>query len=150
MSSRQRCVFVYNQTKETFLAFQVRVADSIWGRIVGLLGRRSLQPSCGVWLVPASCIHTVGMLFSFDVVLIDKNFRVVGLREMVRPFSITRPNFHAESAIELPVHTIYKSRTEIGDQLVIERYEAKQPSDHAGKYRAVASMLESSSHGPRN
>ena len=140
MSSRESCVFVYNQTKETFLAFQVRVADSIWGRIVGLLGRRSLQPSCGVWLVPANSIHTIGMLFSFDVVLIDKNFRVVGLREMVRPFSITRPNFHAESAIELPLHTIYKSRTEIGDQLVIERYQAKQPSGRAGKYRAVASM----------
>ena len=150
MPSRERCVFVYNQTKETFLAFQVRVADSIWGRAVGLLGRRSLQPSCGVWLIPANCIHTIGMRFSFDVVLIDKNFRVVGLREMVRPFSVTRPNFHAESAIELPVHTIYKSRTEIGDQLVIERYQAKQPSDHAGKYRAVASIFESSSHGPRN
>lgn len=135
-----RRVFVYNQTKETFLAFQVRVADSIWGRLVGLLGRKSLQPSSGVWLIPASCVHSIGMLFSFDVVLIDKNFRVVGLREMVRPFSITRPNFHAESVIELPVHTIYKSRTEIGDQLVIERYEAKQPPDHADKFKAAIGM----------
>jgi uncharacterized membrane protein (UPF0127 family) len=137
MSLRDRRVFVYNQTKETFLALQVKVADSIWGRMVGLLGRKYLQPSSGVWLVPATCIHTIGMLFSFDVVLIDKNFRVVGLREMVRPFSITRPNFHAESVIELPAHTIYKSRTEIADQLVIELYEAKQPPDHAGKFKVA-------------
>ncbi len=137
MSSRDRRVFVYNQTKETFLALQVKVADSIWGRMVGLLGRKSLQPSSGVWLVPATCIHTIGMLFSFDMVLIDRNFRVVGLREMVRPFSITRPNFRAESVIELPAHAIYKSRTEIGDQLVIELYEAKHPPDHAGKFKVA-------------
>ena len=48
------------------------------------------------------------------------------MREMVRPFKITRPNFRAESVLELPAHTIFKSRTEVGDQLVIERYEAKK------------------------
>jgi Uncharacterized ACR, COG1430 len=66
------------------------------------------------------------MLFSFDLVLIDKDFKVVGLREMIRPFKITRPNFRAESVLELPSHSIFKSRTEVGDQLVIERYEAKK------------------------
>jgi uncharacterized membrane protein (UPF0127 family) len=126
MASKDRRVFVYNKTKETFLAFQVKVADSILGRLIGLLGKKSLRPDSGVWIVPANAIHTIGMLFSFDVVLIDKEFKVVGLREQVRPFSITRPNFHAESVIELPPHTIFKSRTALGDQLVIERYEAGQ------------------------
>jgi uncharacterized membrane protein (UPF0127 family) len=134
--SKEQRVFVYNQTKETLLATQVKVADSIWQRMRGLLGRRSLQPGDGVWLIPASCIHTIGMLFSFDVVLIDKNFRVVGLRELVRPFSITRPNFHARSLIELSAYTIYRSRTEIGDQLIIDTYEVKQPTDHEGRVDA--------------
>ena len=119
-------VFVYNNSKETFLAFRVTVADSMVGRLVGLLGKRSLKPDSGVWIVPANAIHTIGMLFAFDLVLIDKNFKVVGLRELVRPFKITRPNFRAESVLELPAHTIFKSRTELGDQLVIERYEAKK------------------------
>jgi len=117
---------VYNKSKETFLAFRVKVADSIWGRLVGLLGKRSLEPDGGVWICPANAIHTIGMLFSFDLVLIDKDFKVVGVREMVRPFRLTRPNFRAESVLELPAHTIFKSRTEVGDQLVIERYEAKR------------------------
>jgi uncharacterized protein len=118
-------VFVYNQTKETFLAFRVKVADSILSRLVGLLGKRSLNPDGGVWIVPASAVHTIGMLFPFDLVLIDKDFKVVGVRELLRPFKITRPNFRAESVLELPAHTIFKSRTEVGDQLVIERYEAE-------------------------
>ena len=74
---KYRHVFVYNETKETFLAFRVRVADSVIGRLVGLLGHKTLQPDSGVWIVPANSIHTIGMLFTFDLVLIDKNFKVV-------------------------------------------------------------------------
>jgi len=126
MPGKSREVFVYNKTKETFLAFRVKIADSIFSRLVGLLGKRSLQPDSGVWIVPANSVHTLGMMFSFDLVLIDKNFRVVGMRELLKPFRITRPNFRAESVLELPAHAIFKSRTEVGDQLVIERYEAKK------------------------
>jgi len=126
MAEKRGDVYVYNQTKEAFLAFRVEVADSVLSRLVGLLGRRSLNPDSGVWIVPGNSIHTIGMLFTIDVVLIDKNFRVVGLRELLRPFSVTLPNFSAESVLELPAHTIFKSHTEIGDQLVIERYKADQ------------------------
>jgi uncharacterized membrane protein (UPF0127 family) len=129
MSHKDRHVFVYNKTKETFLAFRVRVADSFFSRLVGLLGRRSLKLDSGVWIVPANAIHTIGMLFTFDLVLVDQNFKVVGLRELIRPFRITWPNLRAESVLELPAHTIFKSRTEVGDQLVIERYEAKKVAD---------------------
>jgi len=135
VSKKQRQVFVYNKTRETFLAFRVKVADSIPSRLVGLLGRRSLQPDSGVWIVPASAVHTIGMMFSFDLVLIDENFKVVALRELVRPFTITRPNFRAESVLELPAHSIFRSRTQIGDQLVIERYEARKPSQDNGDGR---------------
>ena len=127
MFRKDRHVFVYNKTRETFLAFRVRVADSIMGRLIGLLGKRSLKPDSGVWIVPSNAIHTIGMLFTFDAVMIDKDFKVVGVRELVRPFRILWPNFRAESVIELPAHTIFRSRTEIGDQFVIERSEAKKP-----------------------
>ncbi len=126
MSKEQRQVFVYNKTRETFLAFRVKVADSVLGRLVGLLGRRSLQRDSGVWIVPGNAVHTIGVMFSFDLVLIDKNFKVVGLRELVHPFSITRPNFCAESALQLSAHAIFCSRTQIGDQLLIERYEGRE------------------------
>jgi uncharacterized membrane protein (UPF0127 family) len=126
MFGKSREVFVYNQTKETFLAFRVRVADSILGRLVGLLGRRSLRPDSGVWIVPANSIHTIGMLFSFDAVMIDKDFKVVSVKELVKPFRVVLPKRRAESVIELPAHAIFRSRTEVGDQLVIDRYEAKK------------------------
>ena len=144
MFSKQRHVFVYNKTRETFLAFRVAVADSILGRLVGLLGRKSLAPDSGVWIVPSNAVHTIGMLFSFDLVLIDKDFKVVGLRELVRPFTVTWPNHRAESVIELPAHSIFRSRTQIGDQLLIERYEAKKPP-RSGLTTADTSEQERSS-----
>src|SRR5262245_44540752 len=113
-------VSVYNQSKETFLSMRVVVADTGLSRLIGLLGRRSLEPNTGLWLVPANAIHTFGMLFRFDVVLIDKTYRVVGLRERIPPFFMTWPNFRARSVLELPVDTISSSRTTIGDQLRIE------------------------------
>ena len=123
-------VFVYNKTKETFLAFRVDVADSFTSRMIGLLGKRSLKPDSGVWIVPANSIHTVGMLFSFDVVMIDKNYRVVSVKELVKPFRIVLPKLRAESVIELPAHTIFRSRTELGDELIIDSYEAKNAATH--------------------
>jgi len=126
MFLKYREVFVYNQTKETFLALRVNVADSVLGRLIGLLGRKSLKPDSGVWIVPANSIHSIGMLFTFDAVMIDKDFKVVGTRELVRPFRIVWPKRRAESVIELPAHSVFRSRTEVGDQLLIERYEPKK------------------------
>ena len=39
------------------------------------------------------------------------------------------PNLRAESVIELPAHSIFKSRTTVGDELLIERYEPKQAAE---------------------
>jgi uncharacterized membrane protein (UPF0127 family) len=61
------------------------------------------------------------MLFSFDVVMIDETFRVVSVKEMVKPFRVILPKLRAESVIELPLHTIFRSRAQIGDRLMIER-----------------------------
>ena len=134
MFLKYREVFVYNQTKETFLALRVKVADSVLGRLIGLLGRKTLKPDSGVWIVPANSIHSIGMLFTFDAVMIDKDFKVVGTRELVRPFRIVWPKRRAESVIELPAHSVFRSRTEVGDQLLIERYEPKKlPRPGLGK-----------------
>jgi len=112
------------------VATETLVADSYLRRLVGLLGKtkRWAQIGRGLWIVPSSGVHTIGMLFTFDLVLIDKNFKVVAVRELVRPFRVTRPILRAESVLELPAHAIFRSRTEVGDQLVIERYESRQPT----------------------
>ena len=120
MARDASAVSVYNESKQTVLATRVLVADTGFARLIGLLGRRSLEPNTGIWLLPANAIHTFGMLFRFDAVLIDRAYRVVGLRERIRPFWMTWPNLRARSVLELPASTISNSGTTIGDQLRIE------------------------------
>lgn len=123
-----RHVYVYNRTRETFLAFRVKVADTLLRRMIGLLGKRSLEPEAGVWIVPCNSIHTVGMLFRIDVLFVDKNFKVVAVRELLRPFWATAPVFRADSVIELPPYAIFRSGTKVGDQLEVELYGASGPT----------------------
>jgi hypothetical protein len=135
-------VFAFNRTKQTFLADRVEVADSMVSRLVGLLGRRSLAPGGGLWIFPSRGIHTWGMVFDIDVVFLDRHLRVVALRELVRPFSITPINLSAESVIELPAHTIFKSRTEVGDEIVITSLASELAPEITVPVSDLASKVE--------
>jgi uncharacterized membrane protein (UPF0127 family) len=141
MSKDDGTVFVFNKTKQTFLAYRVKIADSILTRLVGLLGKRSLEPDSGLWIFPSRGIHTLGMLFDIDVVFLDKDLRVVALRELVHPFSMTGLYFNAESVLELPAHAVFKSRTEVGDQLMLSRPDSlhQLPVDLAAETSKVGS-----------
>src|SRR5580693_7750290 len=118
---RGRSVYVYNKTRETFVATQAIVADSYLSRLVGLLGRtkRWAHLGAGLWIVPSRGVHTIGMLFSIDLVFLNKQKEVVHIEEVVRPFRVSRVSLKAASVLELPPHTIYRTGTKVGDQLEI-------------------------------
>ena len=114
-------LYVYNKTRETFVATEALLADSYLRRLVGLLGktRRWAQLGRGLWIVPSRGVHTIGMLFPIDLIFIGKDKEVVYVEEYVRPFRISKVSLKATSVLELPPHTIYRSGTKIGDQLEI-------------------------------
>jgi len=114
-------VFVYNKTRETFVATEAKVADGYLSRLVGLLGktRRWARPGQGLWIVPSHGVHTIGMLFPLDVVFLDSRKVVVHVEEYLRPFRISSVSLRAASVLELPSHTIFRTGTRAGDQLEI-------------------------------
>jgi uncharacterized protein len=114
-------LYVYNKTRETFVATEALLADSYLRRLVGLLGktRRWAQLGRGLWIVPSRGVHTIGMLFPIDLIFLGKNKEVVHVEEYVRPFRISKVSLKASSVLELPPHTIFRSGTKIGDQLEI-------------------------------
>jgi uncharacterized protein len=114
-------LYVYNKTRETFVATEALLADSYVTRLVGLLGktRRWATLGRGLWIVPSRGVHTIGMLFPIDLIFLGKNKEVVHVEEYVRPFRISKVSLNATSVLELPPHTIYRSGTKIGDQLEI-------------------------------
>jgi uncharacterized membrane protein (UPF0127 family) len=117
MERRTYCV--YNQTRETFLSLTVAVADTIFARLKGFIGRLRLRADEGIWMVPSRGIHTLGVRVPLDLIYLDENLRVIHLEEHFPTFWIAPLRTQAESVLELPSHTIYSSQTQVGDQLVI-------------------------------
>jgi len=115
-------VSVFNSTKKTQLAARVRIADSLLGRLVGLLGKQSLDQDSGLLIFPSNSIHTLGMRFPIDVVFLDQDWRVEDLCESVPPFRLIWPRWKARSVLEVPIYSIRNSRTEVGDQLVLSKH----------------------------
>jgi uncharacterized membrane protein (UPF0127 family) len=118
-------IFVYNKTREMFVATEANVADGYFSRLVGLLGktRRWARPGRGLWIVPSHGVHTIGMLFTIDVVFLDRAKRVVHLEEHVRPFRVSKISLNAHSVLELPPHTVFRTGTRVGDHFEIGRVD---------------------------
>lgn len=128
---RDGAVYVYNRTRETFVATDASVADSYFPRLVGLLGKtkRWAQHGKGLWIVPSRGVHTIGMLFPIDLIFLSKDKEVVHVEEYVRPFRISKVSLRASSILELPAHTIYRSKTQVGDKLEIARLHTRQQQE---------------------
>jgi uncharacterized membrane protein (UPF0127 family) len=117
MERRTYCV--YNQTRECFLCLGVTLADTIFARLKGLIGRLRLRLNEGIWVVPSRGVHTLGVLFPLDLIYLDENHRVIHLIEHFPRFRIAPLRIQAASVLEMPTHTIYSSQTQPGDQLLI-------------------------------
>jgi uncharacterized protein len=126
---------VYNQTRECFLSLGVTLADTAFARLKGLIGRLKLRSDEGLWVVPSSGVHTLGVLFPIDLIYLDLNDRVVYLTEHFPRFHVAPLKTQAASVLELPTHTIYSSQTQPGDQLVI--CEADEMEDRLSQGAAV-------------
>jgi uncharacterized membrane protein (UPF0127 family) len=132
---RSYCVF--NRTRESFLGLRVAPADTWLMRLRGALGRIGMKPDDGIWLSPSSGIHTIGMLFSIDLVYLDASNRVIYLVEHLGPGRISPIRMGCASILELESRSIYSSGTRVGDQLLIcapediEKYCGQKRSGHA-------------------
>src|SRR5260370_31322001 len=130
-NGQNRPLYVYNKTRETFVATEATVADNYFRRLVGLLGKtkRWAQLGRGLWIVPSRGVHTIGMMFPIDLIFLSKEKQVVHVEEHLRPFRISRVSLKATSVLELPPHTIYRSGTQVGDRLEISRLRESQQAD---------------------
>lgn len=111
---------IYNQTRQTPLMLQGRLANTFWTRLRGLLGTDSLQSGEGLILAGEKSIHTLFMRFPIDVVYVDKQFIVIRTASNMIPYRLGP--FVARSAyvLEMPVGVISNTSTQVGDVLKFE------------------------------
>ena len=110
-----------NSTRGTLVGESIRVADSGLTRIVGLLGERDLVSGDGLLIVPSQGVHTLGMLFAIDIVVLDGQWNVIAIRRELRPFRMTRVFWKAAAVLELRPGTVDSSSTVVGDTMEFSR-----------------------------
>ena len=107
---------VLNLTRQCDLGDSVEVAGTSAARRKGLLGRESLAPGGGLWILPCESIHTFFMRFPIDLVYLDRQYRVKKVRRAVPAWRLSGC-LSAHSVLELPAGTVESTQTQPGDRL---------------------------------
>jgi uncharacterized membrane protein (UPF0127 family) len=106
---------IVNRTRDRTLGSRVGLADQWWLRARGFMGRAEPGPGEGLLLSPCRGVHMIGMKFSLDVILLDRQGRVAALHPELGPGRRTAWHARARYALEVPAGTIRATDTREGD-----------------------------------
>ena len=98
-------------------ALHVEVAATFTQRLIGLLNAPPLPPDRGLWIHPCGRVHTVGMRWPIDVVMLDPEGTILSLQENLSPWRLGPAGHRAGAALELAAGGIRKYALTLGDQL---------------------------------
>jgi uncharacterized membrane protein (UPF0127 family) len=107
---------VLNATRGTTVASRVTTAEDAASRSKGLLGRASLAPEEGLWIVPCPMIHTFFMKFPIDVLFLDRGLVVRRVLEDLKPWRVSPWVWSAHSCLELK-GGVLRGSVAVGDRL---------------------------------
>lgn len=88
------------------IPYQIKLANSFFTRLKGLMFRRDPIKDEGLWIVPCNAIHMFFMKFPIDVILLNKHNEVVRVYQGLEPWKLTKPLKAAHSTLELPFGSI--------------------------------------------
>jgi hypothetical protein len=96
------------------------VAASFLSRGIGLLGRSRLAEGEGLLITKTASITMLFMRFAIDAVFVDRGGHVTKVAPGLRPWLPLAASRRAAEVLELPVGTIARSATQVGDELLFE------------------------------
>lgn len=99
------------------VANAVRRADNPLRRLLGYLPRATVPAGEGLWFEPCSAVHMLGMRTALDIVLLDRERRVLGAEEGVRPGRLAVSARGTHVVLELGPGTLHANPVEPGDVL---------------------------------
>lgn len=111
------------------IARQVHLACSFQARCVGLLSRGAMLKEEGLLMIPGGSIHTLGMRFPIDVVFLNRQMRILGLSEHVRPWRVRVAPRGTRRVLELAAGQIAAHKLKEGIYLIVDT-QTPGSSDH--------------------
>lgn len=110
---------VRNERSGAVIGKRLRVADSPWRRLRGLLGHPEPAHGEGLLIEPGNGIHTVGMRYAIDVLFVRRDGIVLRCERALPPSRFVPWVRGAHRVLELPVGMIDATETAEGDRLTI-------------------------------
>lgn len=105
---------------------KVELARSFGRRLIGLIGRRDWGEADGLWIEPCDGVHSLGMRFAIDVLLVNEGHEVIWISKALRPWRLGKMHLDARAALELPLDVIAETGTRVGDLLTLEESGARK------------------------
>jgi len=101
------------------IAAKVRLADTFFSRLAGLLGKKKLESGEGLLLVPCGQIHTWFMAMPIDVIFLDEEDTVIKLLPALGPGRVSPKVAGACRVLEAAPDFIAANGLRRGDRLEI-------------------------------
>lgn len=110
-------VNLINQRTNASIAESIRLADTFWLRLRGLLGRPELQPGEGLWLIPCKQVHMHGMKYPLSIWFLDREGKVCFFLDELKPGESSPYIKEAKTVLEFPTGWGRKTGIQLGDLL---------------------------------
>lgn len=113
MAARRGTTLVDEQTNEVVVPM-VYMADTFWGRLRGLIGRKPLATCEAMLISPCNSVHTFWMSYPLRLTYFNAQGKVIGLVESISPRCFSRQSGAAyvlEQNANLPSPRLIINRT---------------------------------------
>ncbi len=109
-----------HQPSQRTLIPRLELADSMWRRMKGLLGRTHLPVDQALWIPQCRSVHTFFMKFPIDLIFLDRDLVVRKTFKHVNPGRLIWPVWSASSVIELQAGFLDKNPIRVGEKLHVD------------------------------
>lgn len=111
-----KILYSSSKAEKQHFTLEIKVADTFWLRLKGLLVTRQLPVTQGLLLKQCNSIHMFGMLYALDIVYLDKQGFILKLVENLKPFQISCC-WKAQDTLEVKSGMIKQAGWKIGEKL---------------------------------
>jgi hypothetical protein len=98
---------------------EVTVADLAPPELMKLFRKLILKSGEGLWISPFRGIPETDMHAPLDLIYLDEDCQVIDVVESFPTFRVSPSSPRPASVLALPIHSIYSSQSQSGDQLVL-------------------------------
>ncbi len=93
------------------------MAETVWTRFMGLMGRSELADNKGLVILPNNSIHMFFMRFAIDVLHVAEDGTVLKILHSIKPWRVGPIVRKCKYTVELPAGTSQRNGTVEGDKI---------------------------------